>query len=296
MRTLKSALALFVVILLASCQPKSQTPQKIDKNIGLQLYSLRDDIKSFDSTVDTVGKMGYKYIEAASYNDGKFYGMSPEEFKSKLDKAGLIALSSHTNYRLPDDPSTAKWDEIWTWWDTAIAAHKATGMKYIVAPSMPTPKTLKDLQIYCDYYNQIGEKCKAAGMKFGYHNHSFEFEKIEDKVMYEYMVENTNPDLVFFQMDVYWVVMGRFAPVDLFEKYPGRFEILHIKDRKELGQSGMVGFDAIFNNIDKSGAKYLIVEVERYSKGFTPVGSVKASLDYLLEAPFVKADYSVAAK
>jgi len=154
------------------------------------------------------------------------------------------------------------------------------------------PETLEGLQAYCDYFNKIGEKCNAAGLKFGYHNHSHEFEKkySDGSVMYDYMVTHTDPSKVFFEMDVYWTMMGRRSPVELFKKYPGRFTILHIKDEKELGESGMVGFDAIFNNIKIAGAKYLIVEVERYN--LPPIESVKASLDYLNNAPFVKADYS----
>ncbi len=256
---------------------------QIDKStIGLQLYSLRDDINSFgiDSVITAVGKMGYKFIEAANYGDGKFYGMTPEEFKSKLETAGLTAMSSHTGRSLPDDPSTANWDEIWAWWDQAIAAHKAAGMKYIVTPGMPTPPTLDGLKIYCDYYNQIGEKCKANGMMFGYHNHDYEFNnKIEDRVMLEYMIENTNPELVCFELDVYWAVMGKRGPVELFQKYPGRFGLLHIKDHKELGESGMIGFDAIFRYLSDAGTKYLVVEVEQYN--YAPQESVKQSLDYL---------------
>ena len=111
------------------------------------------------------------------------------------------------------------------WWDECIAAHKAAGAEYIVVPSMRKISTLKDLQTYCRYFNEVGARCAAAGMKFGYHNHSREFEKIEDKVMLDYMLENTDPDKVLFEMDVYWTVMGKASPVDYFKKYPGRFII-----------------------------------------------------------------------
>ena len=113
-------------------------------------------------------------------------------------------------------------------------------------PSMRRIETLDGLATYCRYFNEVGARCKAAGIKFGYHNHSREFEKVEDRVMLDYMLENTDPDKVFFQMDVYWTVMGQASPVDYFTKYPGRFRLLHIKDRREVGQSGMVGYDAIF--------------------------------------------------
>ena len=108
--------------------------------------------------------------------------------------------------------------------------------------------------------------------------------------MYDYMLEHTNPEYVFFQMDVYWVVRGQNSPVDYFNKYPGRFKIFHIKDHREIGQSGMVGFDAIFNNAKTAGVNYLVAEIEKYS---IPVEeSVEVSLDYLLDAPFVKSSYS----
>lgn len=296
MKIVKLVFVLFVLASISSCCQQAtsgEATQRAEKNIGLQLYSLRDDIKAdFDQTVAAVGEMGYKFVEAANYGDGKFYGMTPEEFKAKVEAAGMTLLSSHTGRSLPiDKMESIDWDEVWQWWDACIDAHKAAGITYIVVPSMPGDfKKLETLKAYCDYYNQIGQRCKDKGLKFGYHNHAFEFAKVEDQVMYDYMIENTDPSLVSFQMDVYWVVRGGQSPVEYFQKYPGRFELLHIKDHKELGQSGMVGFEAIFNNIEDSGAKYLIVEVEKYN--YTPKESVEKSLHYLLDAPFVKADYS----
>lgn len=293
---MKKTVILFftVAMMLASCSAKVEpekpsTPPK--KDIALQLYSLRDDIgKDYAATIKKAGEMGYTAIEAAGYGDGKFYGKAPEEFKADIEAAGMTVLSSHTTRQLEDKELASKdFTEAMKWWDQCIAAHKAAGMKYVVAPSMPVTKTIKDLQTYCEYYNEIGKKCKESGLKFGYHNHAFEFQKIEDQVMYDYMIENTDPALVFFQMDVYWVVRGQHSPVDYFNKYKGRFELLHIKDNKELGQSGMVGFDAIFKNTDAAGVKHLIVEVENYS--FTPVESVKQSLDYLLNCSLVKESY-----
>jgi len=261
------------------------------KEIYIQLYSVRNDIgKDFKGTVAAVGKMGYTGIEAAGYSEGKFYGLSPEEFKKEIEATGMKVLSSHANKRLANNISKTDWNEVWAWWDTAIKAHKEAGMKYIVMPSMPKVNTLADLKSYCDYYNQIGEKCNTAGLRFGYHNHAFEFVKVEDEMMYDYMLKNTDPSKVFFQMDVYWVVRGGKSPVDYFKNYPGRFETLHIKDDKELGQSGMVGFDAIFNHTGISGVKYLIVEVEHYN--FKPLESVKKSLDYLNGLSIVKKSYS----
>ena len=297
MKTFKLIFALSAIAIgLSCCSHQKTTKEVTQKNIGLQLYSLREEIgknsENIDDVIGKVGKMGYKYVEAANYANGKFYGMSPEDFKAKLAANGMYALSSHTGKSLDSVISKTNWNDVWAWWDQAIAAHKAAGMKFIVTPSMPQPETLEDLQAYCDYYNKVGEKCAAAGLKFGYHNHHFEFEKKypDGTVMYEYMLAHTDPSKVFFEMDVYWTVRGGRSPVEFFKKYPGRFTVLHIKDEKELGQSGMVGFDAIFNNLAIAGTKYLIVEVERYD--LPHFESVQASLDYLNNAAFVKEDYS----
>lgn len=234
--------------------------------------------------------MGYTGVEAAGYNDGKFYDMSPADFKKSIEDAGMTVLSSHAGRPLADPAADTNWEETWAWWDTAIQAHKEAGMKYLVVAWIPTPKTLVDLQAYCDYFNQIGEKCNAAGIRFGYHNHNFEFTEIEGEMMYDYMINNTDPDKVFYQMDVYWVGQGGQDPVAYMNKYPGRFEILHIKDELEIGKSGQVDFEAIYNNAEVAGAKYMVVEVERYTG--TPLDGVKESYDYLNNAEFVKASYS----
>ena len=261
------------------------------KEVSLQLYSLRDDIKeNYDATIRKVGEIGYTSVEAAGYSNGAFYGKTPAQFKQDVESVGMTVLSSHTTKALSENELKSKdFSESLLWWDQCIQAHKEAGAKYIVAPSMSVPRSLNDLQTYCDYYNEIGKRCKEQGLSFGYHNHAFEFTKIEDVMMYDYMVEHTNPQFVFFQMDVYWMVIGDQSPVDYFNRYSGRFELLHIKDNKELGQSGMVGFDAIFKNTDAAGVKYLIVEVEKYN--FTPTESVKISLDYLMQCPFVKESY-----
>jgi sugar phosphate isomerase/epimerase len=288
-------LLLFSVValqLVTASAAKPETQQSPKKDIALQLYSLREDFENdFDAAIKEAGEAGYTAVEAASYGNGKFYGKTPAEFKAAVEAAGMKVLSSHTAKHLSDtELRTKKFTESLAWWDEAIKAHLAAGMKYIVVPGIDVPKTLADLQTYCDYFNVIGEKCKEKGLSFGYHNHAHEYTKVEDVLMYDYMLEHTNPELVFFQMDVYWTVMGRHSPVEYFQKYPGRFTLLHIKDHKELGQSGMVGFDAIFKNTDVAGTKYLIVEVEQYN--YTPAESIKISLDYLLNCPLVKKSYT----
>lgn len=284
-------------IMVAACGNKAQEPVK--KDIGLQLYSIRSVIgnpelyaANHEEAFKLLASWGYTAVEAASYNDGKLYGVEPEQYKADLEAAGLKSLSSHIMRNLsPEELETGNFDESMKWWDQAIAAHKAAGCKYIVAPSFRIPETLEGLKTYCDYFNAIGKKCAENGILFGYHNHSHEFNKIEDKVIYDFMLENTDPQYVFFQMDVYWACMGRVYPVEYFRKYPGRFTLLHIKDHLELGESGMVGFDAIFNNAETAGMQDFIVELEGYTNGDWKE-SIKMCADYLLKSDFVKETYA----
>jgi sugar phosphate isomerase/epimerase len=290
LKQITRAFSIIMLVFIVTASASNEMLSKQKKDIYIQLFSVRDDIrKDFDNTIAALAEMGYAGIEAANYSDGRFYGLTPIEFKSKIESTGMTVLSSHIRKSLNEDIALTDWDEIWEWWDVAIEAHKAAGMTHIVIASMPQLKTLADLKVYCDYYNQIGEKCNEAGLKFGYHNHFFEFNRIQGQIMYDYMLMHTDPEKVFFQMDVFWVVRAGRSPVEYFNKFPGRFELLHIKDNKELGQSGMVGFDAIFSNTDVAGTKYLIVEVGRYN--YPPLESVKMSLEYLFELSEVKVSY-----
>ena len=274
---------------------KAKAPKK---EVGIQLYSVRSLIGAFGNNsqdykpvLKQLADMGYTSVEAASYADGKLYGQSPEQFRKDVEAAGMKVLSTHCTLNLSDEELAAgDFSKALKWWDQCIAAHKAAGAEYIVVPSMRKITTLGELATYCRYFNEVGARCKAAGMKSGYHNHSREFEKIEDRVMLDYMIENTDPDKVLFEMDVYWAVMGKASPVDYFKKYPGRFKLLHIKDRREIGQSGMVGFDAIFANAGTAGVENIIVEIEGSSYNDI-VRSVRECIEYLRKAPFVKASY-----
>lgn len=280
--------------MLLAINPTFAQQKAAKKEIGLQLYSVREEISknpNFDQILQKIAALGYTGVEAAGYNDGKLYNLSPQEFKAKVEKAGMKVLSSHATKTLSaQELASGDFSESLKWWDQCIAAHKAAGMKYIVTPWMDVPKTLKDLETQCRYLDAVGAKCREQGLLYGYHNHAHEFKKIEDKVMYDYMLEHTNPENVFFEMDVYWAVIGDVSPVDYFNKYAGRFKALHIKDHREIGQSGMVGFDAIFNNVKTGGLKYLFVELEETHNDIYT--GLEQSIDYLKRAPFVKASYS----
>lgn len=276
---------LFAIMAFFMISGVSAVEKSKKKNIGIQLWSVRKDIKTdLEGTIAKLGEMGYSFVEAAGYGDGKFYGMSPKEFKALLKKNGLKMRSSHTGMNLPKE---GEWDNAMKWWDDCIAAHKAVGAKFIVKPSMGGYGSLEELKKYCNYYNVVGEKCNKAGIRFGYHNHAKEFETVLDgNLFYDYLLENTDPKKVMFELDLYWIYKGKKNAVDYFKKYPGRFELFHVKDEMELGESGKMDFKSSFDNAKLAGMKYYIVEVERYN--FEPLESVAKSFEYLNNAEFVK--------
>lgn len=254
------------------------------KDIGLQLYSLRDAMKSDAlGTLKIVADMGFTTLETANYTEGKIYGMTPSEFKKIVKGLGMKVTSAHLG-----GPNYTKEThaEAMDWWKKALEDHLEAGCKFIVKPSMTTLKTMDELKVWCDFYNAIGEMTSTSNVQFGYHNHNHEFEKIEGEIIYDSMIKNTDPEKVFFEMDVYWVMRGGFNAVDYMNKYPDRFPVLHIKDEKEIGESGQIDFKSIYETAYKNGLKDSFVEVERYN--FDPVESVRKSFDYLNAASYVK--------
>lgn len=260
--------------------------------VCIQLYSLRSLIggpdafaKNQKDVLAKLAKMGFTSTEAASYADGKLYGLAPEQYKADIEAAGLKVLSSHVSHNLSDkELQSGNLKDALKWWEQAIDCHKKAGMQYMVMPSLNFPKNLNEAKVLCNYLNQVGDMVNKAGMKLGYHSHSFEFKKIggTDQLWYDYMLQNTDPKKVFFQMDVYWAVVGDAAPVEYFKKYPGRFKMLHIKDHYELGQSGMVGFDAIFRNTPTAGTENIVVELEE-SQNPDIIEGLRQSINYLLD-------------
>ncbi len=294
---------LAVGITTVSAQRRGQRnrvqPQK--KEMCIQLYSLRDVIgnpelyaKNHVKAFNDLKSYGYTSTEAANYNDGKFYGVSPEQYRKDNLAAGLTPLSSHVGH-WPSDAELANHDftAALKWWDKCIAAHKAVGVKYIVCPWGPVPKNLQIAQNMCDFLSAVGEKVRAAGMQFGYHTHSHEYQKVDGQIWIEYMLNHIPAANMFWQMDVYWCVMAQQAPVEWFKKYPGRCKMLHIKDHYVLGESGMVGFDAIFRNAKTCGLENFVVELENTDGTITSMEGIKRSAQYLLRQPFVRAKYPV---
>jgi sugar phosphate isomerase/epimerase len=249
-----------------------------DKNIGIQLVSVKDLMnENPENTLKQLGRMGYSYIETFVYKEGKFYGYSPEEFRELVEKNGMRFLGSMTFY----NPVNKSDKEIETWWNKTISDHKKAGVAYLSTSnnSLKKVKSLSELKIYTNYYNLVGKLCKNAGLQFLFHNHKDEFLKVEGKIIYDYFLENTNSKYVSFQSDLYWMDVAGVNPVDYFKKHPKRFTSWHVKDYKELGQSGKIDFNKIFLSAEKAGLKYVISEVEDYN--YSPIISVDLAWQYI---------------
>jgi len=250
---------------------------------GLALYTLRDDLSvALEKTLQQVSDEGYAYVEAASYNDRKFYGLSPEDFKSLLVSLDLKGISTHQGGVTLDNA------------DQMIADVKAAGFTYFVVPVPPMGMftydretmtmgmngTAKDL---LDILNVLGKKCHAAGLQLLYHNHDFELIRNENNVIIlDYLLENTNPKYVNFQMDLYWVTKAGVDPVSYFEKYPGRFVIWHVKDMDDKGRFapvsyGNIDFKRILSHKETSGMKFYMVEQDMTFDGLSPLKAIQMS-------------------
>lgn len=269
------------------------------KKVGLQLYSLgRELTQDVPGGLKKVAQIGYSTAELAGYGGGKFYGAELAEFKKMAADAGLKVTGSHVNPPVRKYTAENK-GELADFWKKAVEDHAKLGVITLVQPGQPSIESNDDAKIVCEVFNQAGEIAKAAGIKWGYHNHSGEFQKAvkeEDKgrrgvqgdIIYDLLLNGTDPKLVFFEMDVYWTVMGQQDPLDYFEKYAGRFPVLHIKDRSILGQSGMMNFENIFKKAYEKGLDEFYVELEGIRSGMTQFEGVKLCFDYLNNAPFVK--------
>jgi sugar phosphate isomerase/epimerase len=276
---------LLVICLLGS--PLLFNSCKNDKRpIGVQLYSLRDDMqKDPAGTLEKLGKIGFNFVEGYGYEKGKLFGMEPKDFKALVEKNGLTLMGSHTGANMPD---SANWGKTMAWWDKCIADHKAAGAKYLIQTWIDSISytSLANLKKQCEYFNAVGEKCKAAGLMFGYHNENTEFVRVEGEVVFDYMIRNVDSSKVFFQLDVWNMTTAGKDPVDYIKKFPGKFMLWHVKDQKELGASGKVDFKALFENADLSGVKDYVVEQEEYST--TPLEGVQKDFDFMKKSPFVK--------
>lgn len=300
---LNSIFVLAISGALVSCKEKADKSKEASEAIeaqevvvenfgGLALYTVRYAMgENAKETLRAVADAGYENIEAASYADGKFYEMAPEEFKSYLDEIGLSPVSTHQGSVTMENA------------DQMMADVKAAGFEYFVIPVPPMGMFTFNMENrtmnmkgtaaeLAEILDTLGEKANKAGLKLLYHNHDFEFMKNDNGVVIiDYLLENCNPELVNFQMDLYWVTKAGADPVAYFDKYPGRFKIWHVKDMDDQGRFAPVGqgnidFNSILDQKEKSGMLYYMVEQDMTFDGLEQLEAIKISHEGLKEIGF----------
>jgi len=287
-----------LAIMGASLKPSalwSSTNNVASKNlIGVQLYSVREDMfKKPLETLTALSKIGFEFVEHANYVNRKFYGWTAKEFKKVLDGLGIKMPSGHTVMDATHwDKSKKDFTDVWkrTVEDAAVM-----GQSYVISPSIDDKlrSTYDGLMQQLEIFNKSGELCKASGMKFGYHNHDFEFkEKLNGQLMYDIILQHTDPNLVIHQLDFGNMYGAGGRAAQWVSKYPGRFQSLHIKDeiKAEKGEmndgyesttlgDGVVDPKAIALLAKKiGGAHHYIIEQESY-QGKAPLDCVKIDLE-----------------
>ena len=293
------ALGACAVAALAFIMPQNVMAQA-DKKIGIQLYSVMGAMqKDPVASIERLAGMGYRACELVQWGgDPKVFGMEAPDFKALCDKNGIEIISTHSS--IQEEPG--KEEEIMNRWRKLFEVQKACGGKYFVIPSYKVDYTVADVQRMCDYFNRVGKIAAEYRLKLGYQNHSAEYKTLEgtNDVMWEYLVEHTDPQYVFFELDVYWCSKGGKDPVAYLKKYPNRIQMLHIKDEFVIGESGDIDFKAIFDQFYKNGMKDYVVEIEMTrdvrEKAKTDndaamdmmFEAARKSAEYLKKADFVK--------
>ncbi|MDH4091723.1 MAG: sugar phosphate isomerase/epimerase [Cyclobacteriaceae bacterium] len=252
---------------------------KEKRGLGLQLYTLRDTIdKDPKGVLDKISVFGYTKLETNGYANGKIYGMDFQEFVKYAKGLGMKVTSGH--YGL----DKIKGDT----WQQAVDDAKEAGQDFMVMPFIEEIDriSLDNYKKICDDLNKAGELCSKSGIRFGYHNHAFEFDKMDGEVVYDVMLQELDPKYVGMEMDIFWVVNAGLDPLQYFAKYPGRFEQWHVKDmdkddrnrNADIG-TGTIDFKPIFAQAKLSGMKEWYVEQETYPGD--PIDSVAACAKFM---------------
>lgn len=260
------------LFLLSSCNNrKGDIP-----TYGLQLYTLRDDMPGDPKGVlRQVAAAGYRQIESYEGPQGMFWGMSNTDFRKFMDDLGMTVISSHT--------------DITSDFEKKVEEAAAIGMKYLICPWLGPQETLDEFRKKAELFNQCGETCKKAGLRFAYHNHDYSFRELEGSFPQDVLVENTDKDLVDFELDIYWVVTAGQDPAAWLTKHKNRYRLCHVKDRMKnatedaatctLGE-GIINYPQVLKTAKENGMDYFIVEQERYD-GTTPLKAVEANAKYM---------------
>lgn len=254
--------------LTAGSATNTEAVKKLGR-IGVQLYTVRDEMKkNFDGTLARVARIGYKEVEFAGY-----FGNSAKRVRASLRQNGLASPAAHIGF-----PVLGKE------WDKTIEDARDIGQRFVICPWIDEKhRTMDGYKQVAELFNKAGERAKAAGLRFGYHNHDFEFKPIQGRLPYDLLIEETDPALVTMEMDVFWTRKGGQDPLAYFRRYPGRFPCLHIKDLDAAGKmvdvgKGVIPWRAILARRELAGTKHIFVE---HDQPPDPFASIRDSYRYL---------------
>jgi sugar phosphate isomerase/epimerase len=246
---------------------------KPPKKVGIQLYTVRNEmLKDAAGTLKQLAAIGYKEIESARSEKGNYYGLTPKEIKSITKDLGISLISGHVHYDQD--------------WQKSIDEAAETGQQYMICAVLPANgQTADNYKRSAEIFNKAGEDCKKVNISFGYHNHSSEFEKVNNQTLYDVLLDNTDPDLVKMEMDLGWVIAAGNDPKYYFDRNPGRFPLWHLKDvdmvKKQSTEFGKGALDIakMFSYTKLSGMKHFFVEQEDYTN--SALEASKYDFDYL---------------
>ena len=248
---------------------------RLDK-VGIQLYTVRDQMKAdFEGTLAHIAEIGYKEVEFAGYFDH-----APADVKAILNRHGLAAPSTHVAFENDEK------------WKAALDTAKTIGHEYIVMPWIPQErrKTLDDWKNFAQVFNHAAQMAHDAGIQFAYHNHDFEFPKMDGQIPYDVLLQNTDPKLVQLEIDLYWITKAGQDPLAYFSRWPGRVPLVHVKDSAgppehkmvDVGQ-GKIEWKRIFAKREQAGIKHFFVEHDQPPQ---PFDDIAASYKYLSQLEF----------
>jgi len=253
-------------------------PEKRIKNFGLQLYTLRDDIpKDVKGILQKIAAAGYKQIESYDGPDGMWWGMGAKGFKNYVGNLGMTIISAHC--------------DIFKDFERKVEEAASIGVKYLICPWLGKQDNLDKYKMAAEDFNKKGELCKKNGVGFGYHNHAYSFEAVNGIYPQDILMNETDPALVTFEMDMFWVHAAGEKIEHWLHKYKNRFKLCHIKDFSrhpvhdnslnsvDLGK-GVIDWKSTLKAAEKDGMEYFIVEQEAYP-GTTPLDAIRANADFM---------------
>jgi sugar phosphate isomerase/epimerase len=244
-------------------------------DIGVQLYTVRRELeRDFEGTLLKIAAIGYREVEFVD-----LFGRPPGAVRALLDRHGLVAPSSHVGYDALDDRLPQ-----------SLEAAKILGQSYIVCAWIDS-ELRREPDVWrraAERFNRAGEAGKRLGIQFAYHNHDFEFTPADGRLPYDILLAETDPELVKMEMDLYWVAKGGQDPVEYFDRHPGRFPLVHVKDIDGRGEiadvgSGTLDFARIFARSETAGIRHYLVE---HDDAASPIDSIAASYRFLRRLRF----------